>query len=144
MQPSGRSEIPLLNRYFNQMLQGPHVHIRITGSDTTTEWQGMPKVVNQYLSINILANNTYTTSPPRHCGVMSISPPFSSLAVENLKIASMETIADHIEASARWRPGHTRRPNPQTTLTVSSVRVPSGFKKRSGLNSDGFGYFTSL
>ena len=38
MHPSGRSEIPLLNRYFNQMLQGPHIHIRVTGSDTATEW----------------------------------------------------------------------------------------------------------
>ncbi|OJA13446.1 hypothetical protein AZE42_02298, partial [Rhizopogon vesiculosus] len=47
-----------------------------------------------------------------------------------------------MEDSARWRPGHIRRPNPHTMLTVSSVRVPSEFRKRSGLNSDAFGYFS--
>src|SRR6267154_1966676 len=127
------------------MLQGRDIHCCIPRSDTAREWQGSPEVksLNKYLSTEILPNTTYDVSPPFHSGLISISPPVSSLALENLKTASKQTIADHKEASARWRPGHIRRPNPHTTLTVSSVRVPSGFKKRSGLKSNAFGYFFS-
>jgi hypothetical protein len=133
-----------LNRYPNQMLQSRHIHFCIPRSDTAREWQGSPKILNRYLPPEILLDATYTVSPPFHWGFISISLPFSSLALENLKTASKQAIADHIEDSAMWRPGHIRRPNPHTIFTVSSVRVPSKFRKRSGLNSDAFWYFSSL
>lgn len=106
---------------------------------------------------------THTAIPLDHCGSKSITSPFKSIAFENVNLASMHDIAIHNEASATCRPTQilydhkhyqcqmerqiiltNLLPNPKATLTVSSLRLPSSSKKRSGKNCEGLGYFSSF